>query len=201
MLANPYRPCIWLLITLLFSGCASQKPAVLTSWDWHQDQLSKLRHWEAEGKLGLKLNGKSHSAYFDWQQSKDNFAIRLSGPLGQGTTWLRQESGITSLENSDGSRQQAHSAESLMETQFGWQVPVSQLRYWIKGIPAPEIDPEMATQNELGLLTKLQQLGWELTFSRYAQHGDWQLPGKITASREGIRLTIVVKRWRLESST
>lgn len=195
------RYSLFLLLALLLSACASQKPAVPTSsWEWHRDNLQQLQHWQAEGKLGLKLEQSRHKAYFDWQQSQDNFVIRLSGPLGQGTSWLRQQNGLTTLESSDGQRRQANSAEALMQNSFGWQVPVSQLRHWIKGIPAPTQLAESINRNELGLLANLQQLGWQLSFSRYGQHGNWQLPGKIIAVREGIRLTIIVKRWYPKSS-
>lgn len=162
-----------------------------------QSELRRIDNWQAQGKLGIRVNGEAQSANFDWQNHANAFDLRLSGPFGQGTTWLRRQGRTVTLESPDQPLQRARSAEELMQTQLGWQVPVSNLRYWIKGIAAPMQEVEQRVHNPDGTLAELRQQGWNITYSRYDMYNQWALPGKLVAERDDIKLTMIIKAWQL----
>lgn len=196
MILDRLHKVFWLgLLTLALAACTTTPRQV--DADAQRDALLQLDKWQAEGKLGLRAKGEAHSAYFDWQNHSDGFVLRLSGPLGQGTTWLRRDGSVVTLESPDQPMRQATSAEELMRYQLGWQVPVSNLRYWIKGVAAPNARVSHLTRNPDGTLAELHQQGWQISYSRYNVESGWALPGKLTAKRGDIALTIIVKDWRL----
>ena len=177
-------------------SCSSQLPRI-ADWDRQQQHLEQLQDWELQGKVGIKMPQHNGSAYINWQQQPDNYAIRLYGPLGQGTTWIRSLTNGVELMQAGRPTLQAASPEALMQESLGWWLPISDLRYWVRGIPAPDTPITAQRKNEQGTLSELQQDGWRLTYSRYNAVDNWQLPSKITAERDDIKLTLIVKDWQL----
>ena len=66
------------------------------------------------------------------------FDIRLSGPLGRGAARPTGRPDAVSLEVAGQGRFEADSPEALVEAQLGWQLPVSHLLWWVRGLPAPD---------------------------------------------------------------
>lgn len=185
-----------LMLTSLLSAC--QSTLVLPeNVSRQQEAIRRIPSWQAEGKIAINMNGERQSASFDWQQQHGNYVIHLYGPFGQGATWLRRTSKGVSLENADIGNRRAATAELLMQETLGWQVPVSELQYWIRGLAAPKPAPSVLELNDNQLIAQLEQQGWQVTFSRYGLHEGWVLPEKLSAEREGIEVTLVVKRWQL----
>lgn len=184
------------LITFLLSACQTMPTTQIDVQD-QQDMIRRIPSWQAEGKIALQMGDDRQSAAFDWQQQRANYVIHLYGPFGQGTTWLRRTSKGVSLENAEIGRRHASDAEQLMQDSFGWQVPVSNLQYWIRGLIAPKPPADETVLDEIGLISQLDQEGWHVTYVKYGTYNGWQLPTKLTAERESIKVTIVVKNWQI----
>ncbi len=192
-----------LILALLSSGCALSPPqptlppdSPTINWLEHVEKLTLLNHWRAKGKAGFKTANDGGSAYFDWAQSDDNFHIRLSGPLGQGTAILSGNDTGAKLTTSDDQTYISDSPEQLLYERTGWYLPLQELLYWIKGLPAP-FAPYQETRTPNGLIETLIQGPWTLQYSRYRNHLGIPLPGKIKITREDIRVTLAVKSWAL----
>lgn len=182
------RHILLVAIAILFSGCASQPK--------HAAPIEQLESWQATGKLGFKNGDFAKSVSFQWKNaSASEFDIRLYGALGIGTTRLSQTGGIIKLSNKNGVRQ-ASSAEELLASELGWQIPVSDLTYWIKGHASPAAI-EQQTFYPNGNIEHLYQQGWHLHFKQYHKVGKLDLPKKMIAERGPIRLTFIVKTWKL----
>lgn len=82
-----------------------------------------------------------------------------------------------------------------MRKHLGWQLPVSDLRYWIQGLISPNAPASLTLRNPQGQLTQLTQLGWQMEFSQYQALGSQWLPGKIIAQQNGIKVIIIPKVW------
>lgn len=172
-------------------------PEVATDWDNYQQVLRTIDQWQVQGKLGVRLPDNSGSVYFNWKQRPSDFAIHLNGPLGQGTTWIRGNDRRVSLEQSGEPPVFAATPEELMLKSLGWWLPISELYYWVRGIPAPGSNPDQLTRGQDGTLLELQQNGWQLEFSRYKIIKGWSLPSKVIARRDDIKLTFIIKNWKL----
>lgn len=190
-------PLIGLVLAALFLTACQSTPVLPSNAGQQQKALKQIHSWQAEGKIAINMDGDRQSASFNWQQKHDNYVIHLFGPFGQGATWLRRTSKGVTLENAEIGLQRAAAAEQLMEETLGWQVPVSNIQYWIRGLVAPKPAPTDERRDELGLLSTLEQQGWQVNYSKYETYNGWILPTKLTAERDSIKVTIVIKNWQL----
>ena len=87
--------------------------------------------------------------------------------------------------------------------QLGFAPPLTSLRYWLLVLPDPAGGEFTSVPNDDGTVAQLEQQGWKLEYEDYraqpAAAGTVRLPGRLTATREDIRLRLVVDRWRLRS--
>ena len=123
----------------LFSlhGCILAPPAESNSdWARLKSDLQELTTWELRGRVNIRYEGESHTPRIRWQQDQDDYAIRLWGTFNAGNTLITGKSGSVTLET-DGRTSKARTPEKLILRELGYELPVSSLNYWIKGLPAP----------------------------------------------------------------
>ena len=166
------------------------------SWAEHQEQLAAIDQWLALGKLGIQSAEESWSAGLSWRQDRDDFTIRLTGPLGQGLMELRGTAQAVELRTSDDDIYRAATAEELMQTHAGWQVPLSGLRHWMLGRPDPAAGIADLRLDPGGRLAELRQLGWHIRYERYGEFDGLALPTKLTLENARLRAKLAVRRWR-----
>ena len=191
------------LASLLLSGCqlwqtSHDMPAPppdqpQINWVDHVRTLTLMKEWQIKGKIGVRTIDDGGSAYMDWSQSFDSFYILLSGPLGQGSTIISGNPYGARLENSEGTYI-SDSPEQLVQEHTGWAIPIHQLLYWVKGIPAPH-GKSTKTHNTYGTLATLSQNGWDLQFDRYGTAMDTLLPQKIKITKGDLKVTLIIKEW------
>ncbi len=161
-----------LLLTLAaiisLAGCATQTALPPTQNVSQLHQLEVLNNWHIKGKLGLRTPSDSGSLYFNWKQKADSFDIQLSGALGQGTTRIYGDQQTVTLEQGSQPKVTAATAEQLLYDNTGWRIPVSQMHYWIRGIPTPNSPILSSEHNEQGRLQSLQQDGWSIDYTRHS---------------------------------
>ena len=90
----------------------------------------------------------------------------------------------------------ARSAEELMQTHAGWQVPLSGLRHWILGRPDPDAPVGELELDAAGRIASLRQLGWQIRYDRYGEFDGIVLPTKLTLENARVRAKLVVRSWR-----
>lgn len=164
-------------------------------WAERQAVLSTVVEWTAVGKLGLQSEQDSWSAGLTWRQLPDSFVIRLSGPLGQGMMELSGSPGLVEMRTAD-DVYRARSAEELMQSHAGWQVPLSGLRHWILGRPDPRAPVAELELDPAGRVASLGQLGWKILYDRYGEFDGLVLPTKLTLENARVRAKLVVRSWR-----
>jgi outer membrane lipoprotein LolB len=194
-----------LLISLLLTGCAHQLPkAPLISEDWpkHQAQVEARSKWQAIGKLGVKVPNDGGSMSLRWQQQPDQFNIDFSGPFGQNILGISGQGSQVTLSEPNKAPITAKTAEELIRRNTGWTIPVTQLAFWVRGLPAPSAKITRFSANPQGLIGELEQLGWKLTYGDYLSVNTgtdiMAMPGRITAEFKDIRLTLVIREWQLD---
>jgi len=155
----------------------------------------ELQQWQLRGKIGVVAQGKAHSAYFNWQQYQSDYHLQLSGPLGRSAIQLDGSgAGPVSLRQNGHPPQIGESPEALLKESLQWDLPVSELYWWIRGLAAPDNLFKSKTYAD-GTMHQLQQSGWTVDYDRYGMHHGYSLPEKIRLQRQGLRLTILIKRW------
>lgn len=169
-------------------------------WQQHRQHTARLSAWEISGKLAMRSQAQSGSGVMFWLQRQDYFDIRVSGPLGQGSTRLTGRTGEVRLTTPQLDLH-ASSAEQLMHEQLGWSLPVDNLLWWVRGLPAPDSKYQLRL-NENSLAQHLEQDGWQLDFVRYQSLPDGtRLPERIQLQGPYLQLTLLVKQWQLRPGT
>ena len=125
----------------------------------------------------------------------DQERVRLIGPIGTGSVELVSKDNRASL-ISGNQTSNGVDAESLLFNLTGWRLPVSEMRYWLFGMPSPNASGKFWL-NEQGQLQTLQQSEWEIQFDRYVVDPILQqaVPKKITAVHRGnqAKVKLVIK--------
>jgi outer membrane lipoprotein LolB len=189
------------LLCLSLFGCSSrpQLPPPEQSWEQHQQQLRPLTQWQVLGKIRIQSASDDNSANLSWWQRQDHYRIYMAGPLGQGAVNIEgsKSTGIT-LDVSGEDRYQADSPERLLYQQLGWEVPISQMPFWIRGLPAPQ-QGYSKRLDAFNRAQQLQQSGWTIDYLDYHNDLRPQLPRKIRLQRgDSLRLTLILKQWQLD---
>ena len=187
---------------LLLAGCAGlgpqesvEGPGNAEDWKAHKAHISEIDGWQISGKIGIQAPQDSGSGTLFWLQRQGYFDIRLSGPLGRGATRLTGRPDAVALEVAGQGRFEAESPEALVESQLGWQLPVSHLLYWVRGLPAPDSRSRIALDPN-GRLASLQQDGWDVQYLGYTEEDGYPLPNRIKLAGRDLKITLVVKDWQ-----
>jgi outer membrane lipoprotein LolB len=198
-----WRRCCAGLVALALGACVATplKPVSLLDAPAQRQLLQALPGFAMDGRVAVAAGTEGFNATLDWNQQLDVSTVKLSGPLGAGSlqlqwrpTALRVTSRGSVLENSD--------AIAAVERELGFVPPFAALRYWVLGVPAPGSPATDETLDADGLLQGLTQQQWQIKVDRRvavrSASGTLQLPSRLTATREGLRLRLVVDRWRLQ---
>lgn len=177
-----------LLMLFLLAGCSSQP---LTPPQPEEQQANnQLWHWQIQGRIALNDGNNSHSASLDWQQQGYHYQLQIFGPLGQGSARLDGQPFHVSLTTSDGETRMASSPEQLLQQGLGWNFPLSDLIYWVRGIPAPGPATWLSSN-------QIEQHGWLVEWRRHTQINGYQLPELLIASNGRIQLRLAINRWQV----
>jgi len=179
---------------LLLAGCAANPTGESTGAYREQSPLL-ISDWQLSGRFSLTRQEQGWHAGLFWQEQGDQYQLKISGPLGQGAFRLRGNAEGVLLEQSDGQTLVARDAESLLYQATGWHLPVSGLRYWIRGLPVPG-SPAQASRDAQGRLTRLEQSGWVITYKRFELIDGVYWPVKLRLAREDISVRLVIDQWR-----
>lgn len=190
--------CTTIQLEPLPDGMTEQPPA---EWAARSAELTRFNHWLLSGKLAVKQPSDSGTAVINrWQQRNEVYELALSSSfLGMGSTQLKGVPGYIHLTMPNGDSYQSSEPEKLIKAATGWQLPIDNLTWWIKGLPAPDGDFRLLfdEQNKLAIL---EQDGWEIRYDRWHSFVDSlpELPARITALKDDKRVRVVISHWQRE---
>ncbi|WP_061242103.1 lipoprotein insertase outer membrane protein LolB [Pseudomonas composti] len=192
---------VFSLIALL-TGCAGltshealEGQGDPAKWKAHKEQIAQLDGWQINGKIGIRAPRDSGSATLFWLQRQDYYDIRLSGPLGGGAARLTGRPGDILLEVANRGRYRAESPEALLREQLRLDLPVSNLLWWIRGLPAPQSRSRITLDGE-SHLAQLEQDGWKVEYQRYTEQNGYALPERMKLYGQDLEVTLVIKDWQ-----
>lgn len=195
---------------LVLGACATRPPAAplpAISGDARSHQQSRetalaaMPDWALQGRVALSNGKQGGSGRIDWQQDGAGYEVALSAPVTRQSWRLRGAPGAeVVLEGLDGGPRSGADAQALLLDATGWDIPVSALASWVRGVPAPEAAQGAAALafGDDGRLATLSQGGWTITY------GDWrpaganvvELPHRLNAARGAAHVRLVVDQWQ-----
>lgn len=187
------------LLPLMLAACATSPrmdAPINDDWAQRMEVLEAMTLWEFTGRIGVRDDRESHSSRIRWQQRGDDYIINLWGTLNAGATEITGEPGRVVLQQEGKDPLIADTPEQLVYEQLGYELPVAQLSYWIKGIPAPGASSETAFDIDNRLIS-LQQSGWQVEYLGYTNYETESLPTRIRIQKSPLRLDFVRLDWTL----
>jgi len=191
-----------IMLVVLLAGCASgpkmiEPIDVNATWDRRQAVLLELQSWKMDGRIAVRFENEGWQAGMHWRQQNDHYEMDMFDPLGRNVARLRGGPQGVNLKTSRGESAQAADAESLMRKLLGYTLPVSGLRYWVLGIPAPNTQTQRMALDKYGRLASLRQSGWDISYQRYNNTDNLDLPKKMILINQELEIKVVVSSWQL----
>jgi outer membrane lipoprotein LolB len=178
-----------LSVLFLLQQCSSVAPPATENvvWGAQRQLLESLDNWQLRGRVNVLYDNESYTP--------------LWGTFNAGNTHINGRPGFVTMEQ-DGDILTASSPEELILQQLGYELPVSYLEYWIRGLPAPSSNAELIF-NELNQLQGMVQDGWTVDYPDPRQYGELTLPRRVDVTRplDDVRLRFVGLSWTLDQVT
>jgi outer membrane lipoprotein LolB len=137
----------WLAGSLLLTGCATEtvfRPTATSSAQGDQA-------FNVSGRISVNMDGKGSVGQFDWAHRLNDDLLSVNSPLGTTVARLQRDPAGVSLQ-ADGKTWQATDVESLTQDVLGWTLPLGNLVWWIRGLPAPDAPYQFAADGSLAQL-------------------------------------------------
>lgn len=159
-------------------------------------ETAKVSAWEISGAMAAKNKEKAWSASMNWvQHGPNSYQIRLIGPLGGGTVLINKSGKTISFQ--DGAKTvSSTNADELLLKQTGIQLPVNNLYYWVRGLPAPG-GAQSEKHDQYNHLSQLQQGGYTIDFTQYTSVKGIDLPSNIRLTGHGVMIKVIIKHWNV----
>ena len=185
---------IFLVIAL--NGCALFAPQPSepnqVAWEQRQALYSPLVQWTLRARMATALLGWSGN--LQWQQSRQQLQLNVSGPLGIGGFRAQGSVDWVDVVTSDQQHLQGD-PEILFREVVGWPFPLRHMRYWSRGLPVPDMAARPLLDSA-GRMIELQQAGWQLRYTEYRQFGDYELPRRLLLDNGELTIRIVIDDWK-----
>lgn len=197
----------WILLIVFYFGltsCATVPPTSTkqsvpqnesATWENRVGVLSNIQNWDLKGLIAIRNSRDAWSANWQWHQAPKGYNISLVGPLGSHSMQLTGTSTSVLLETSDGKKLKSTSPEALLEQQLGWRLPISNLYYWIRGLPVPGVAAEKQFDSSNRLSVLVQQ-GWRIQYARYSSINHVNLPSKMILNNSALNVKIIINQWQ-----
>lgn len=201
----PLAKLIAMVCLTILVGCATRPeriPAVdvEAAWETHLAKLQQLNTWVIDGRISVQSEDDGWQARVRWRQNNEHYEMDVLDPFGRKVAALVGGPRGVGLTTSKGRSAHAPDPESLMQRMLGYSLPVSGLRYWVRGIPTPLDRAEQIKLDDVGRLAVLKQSGWEVNYQRYQDYVGIELPEKMVLRNKAMKIKMVLNDWRLDTA-
>ena len=182
-----------------FLGCAhfSRTPSFhYISPSIRNQQALAIKNWKIEGAMSIQSTQQSVITHYQWHQRAANYDIQLSSVLNLVRVNITgREYQFVKLCRSNKRCYQAKTPELLLKQQLGWDLPISYLKYWIRGIPLQ--GKAIKKYDPYGHLIFMQQNGFDLWFSNYQSFNGVDLPTRLDLQYPKLKIRLIIKQWNI----
>jgi outer membrane lipoprotein LolB len=145
--------------------------------------------FELAGRMVVRYQDRAFSSAVRWKQMPGSDEIWFTAPLGQTLAHLQSDGNGAILTTADQQQYRATSIESLTRSALGWRFPVAGLRYWVLGLPAPQLPQAAVERDAAGRVVSLQQGDLRVAFA-YAG-ADSTRPSRVEVAGADAQLRLV----------
>lgn len=189
---------LWPALMFALAACNTLRmdAPVNTEWEQRKAVLEALKHWEFTGSINVRDASEAHSSRIRWRQQGQQYRINLWGTFNIGATEINGRPGEVRIEQQGEEPIVTDSPRDMLYDRIGYELPVDELNYWIKGIPAPGKAEALNFADNTQLLG-FEQAGWRVEYLGYTNLGAESLPTRIRIQKEPLRLDLTRLNWTL----
>jgi outer membrane lipoprotein LolB len=180
---------------LLFAACATLKPPPIVV------DPTRVSAFDLTGRVNVRVESKAYPGRIHWQHAPSTDEVWLYSPVGTTVARMRQDASGALLVTSDGKEYRAADLKVLAREVLGWDLPLEDLQYWVRGLESPALGSGTREDDEGGKLKLLKQGAWQVTYLDWAPAGAFGLPSKLDLSGAGLRMRLVVDEWKINGSS
>lgn len=157
---------------IFLSACV--KSINITSPQARLNYLTNMQTWQAKGRVAIRDQSEGHVASIIWQQKYEEYDIFLTNPLAS---------------------QSLHVTPENIQDTYLFDLPITHLQFWVKGLPSPHASVENAEYDKENKLISLQQEGWHIKYVSYSAYPPIMLPTSINADKNEINIKLIINCW------
>ena len=200
--APRFRVGVLVLISVLAACAAPARrhadSAALSLQMQREAALDEQTSWSLSGRIAVSDGRDGGSGRIDWHQNGERFVIDIRAPVSRQTWRLTGSPEGAQLDGLEGGRRTGPDAQSLLQREVGWQLPIADLVAWArgargKGAARIEFDPS-------GRPLMIAQRGWVVDYRAWGE-GEPILPRKVFAANGDRRVRLIVERWNVGART
>ncbi len=189
-----------LLLSTALTGCS------LMPWSSDEDSevltflpADQLNQWDLTAKFSVSTDKGTESGSIRWILNADEERLDVLSPTGSVVAQLTMTESEARLKTDD-QETVAKDAETLFRDVMDISLPVNALRYWVRGLDAPDLPLEGVEKDGEGRITELAQDGWQLAYngniSIESGTHRFEVPRRLTATRGEIEIRWASTEWQ-----
>ena len=169
--------------TLILAACAPvpvRKPGTATqlaAQAAREQMLGAQRDWSLDGRFAASDGQHGGSGGIAWQQNGQQYEFTLRAPVTGKTVQLSGGPNGAVLTGAGRQPLAGRDAGEVLNAEFGWDVPVADLAWWVRGLRAPG-RPAILTFGANGLPATLDQDGWHVDYRDWYAERSPPLPSR-----------------------
>ncbi len=185
----------------LLAACAPMRvrenPATLAAQSTREGALASRLHWTIVAHIAVSNAKDGGSGELEWHQDGASYTFTVRAPV-TGKTWkLSGDAGHAVLEGVEQQALTGSDPERLLHERLDWDVPLTDLTAWIRGLRAP--DERSAVQYDAqNRPAVIEQAGWKIEYRDWFSDRDPPLPRKVFASRGEARVRVAISQWSFD---
>lgn len=184
------------LLSSVMVACSSRPTGPSTP---PPETVANIVAWDISGRIGIRTQDDALSGNFNWHKDPASYDLNISGPFGQGATSLVKNSEDVIALSYDNKTVVGESAKQLLQEELGWEFPVEQVAYWVRGLPSPNspaiiIPTDDNTSNTL----QIDQDGWLIEYKNHMTVESLELPQKIQISKPPYKVNLIINHWTIQ---
>lgn len=185
---------------LVLAGCAPVAvrepgtPAQLAAQAIREQTLGARHDWNLDGRFAASDGHHGGSGGITWHQRGDRYSFVLRAPITGKSVQLEGGPDGAVLSGVGHQPVSGRDANTVLNEEFGWDVPVADLAWWVRGLRAPD-QPAVLTFGANGLPATLEQDGWRVEYRDWYVDRSPPLPRKVYASRAPYTVRVLIEQW------
>jgi len=156
--------------------------------------LGARQDWSLDGRFAASDGHHGGSGGIAWQQNGQQYRFTLRAPVTGKTVQLNGGPDGAVLTGAGKQPLVGSDAGQVLNAEFGWDVPVADLAWWVRGLRAPG-RPAILTFGVNGLPATLDQDGWHVDYRDWYSERNPPLPRKVYASRDPYTVRVLIETW------